>query len=59
MVLTDIKSDVTLYRDGGENTAADKATLASSDLQVKVAGNNNLFAYATTSGLNNYLKYFY
>lgn len=52
-----ISNDVTLYRDGGENTAADKATLASSDLQVKVSGNNNLFAYATTSGLNNYLKY--
>jgi hypothetical protein len=52
-----ISSDTTVYRDGGENTAADKATLASSDLQIKFAGNNNLFAYATTNGLNNYLKY--
>ncbi len=52
-----ISNDVTVYRDGGENTAADKATLASSDLQIKVAGNSNLFAYATTNGLNNYLKY--
>jgi len=52
-----INSDVTVYRDGGENTATDKATLASSDLQIKFAGNNNLFAYATTNGLNNYLKY--
>jgi hypothetical protein len=52
-----INKDVTVYRDGGENTASDKATLATSDLQIKVAGNNNLFAYATTNGLNNYLKY--
>jgi len=52
-----INNDVTVYRDGGENTATDKATLASSDLQIKFAGNNNLFAYATTNGLNNYLKY--
>lgn len=52
-----INNDVTVYRDGGENTATDKATLASSDLQIKFAGNNNLFAYATTTGLNNYLKY--
>jgi hypothetical protein len=52
-----INNDVTVYRDGGENTASDKATLASSDLQIKFAGNNNLFAYATTNGLNNYLKY--
>lgn len=52
-----ISNDVTVYRDGGENTAADKATLASSDLQIKVAGNTNTFAYATTNGLNNYLKY--
>ena len=52
-----ISNDVTVYRDGGENTASDKATLASSDLQIKFAGNNNLFAYATTNGLNNYLKY--
>ena len=52
-----ISNDVTVYRDGGANTAADKATLASSDMQIKVAGNNNLFAYATTNGLNNYLKY--
>ncbi len=52
-----ISNDVTVYRDGGENTASDKATIASSDMQIKVAGNNNLFAYATTNGLNNYLKY--
>ena len=52
-----INNDVTVYRDGGENTATDKATLASSDLQIKFAGNTNLFAYATTNGLNNYLKY--
>ena len=52
-----INNDVTVYRDGGENTANDKATLANSDLQVKVAGNNNLFTYAATNGLNNYLKY--
>ena len=52
-----INNDVTVYRDGGENTATDKATLASSDLQIKFAGNANLFAYATTKGLNNYLKY--
>jgi hypothetical protein len=52
-----ISNDVTVYRDGGANTAADKATLANSDMQIKVAGNNNLFAYATTNGLNNYLKY--
>lgn len=52
-----INNDVTVYRDGGENTAADKATLASSDLQIKFAGNNNTFAYAATNGLNNYLKY--
>ena len=52
-----INNDVTVYRDGGENTATDKATLASSDLQIKFAGNANLFAYATTNGLNNYLKY--
>jgi hypothetical protein len=52
-----ISNDTTVYRDGGENTAADKATLATSDLQIKFAGNNNLFAYATTNGLNNYLKY--
>lgn len=52
-----ISNDVTVYRDGGENAAADKATLANSDIQVKFAGNNNLFAYATTNGLNNYLKY--
>ena len=52
-----ISNDVTLYRDGGENTATDKATLSSSDLQIKVAGNTNTFAYATTNGLNNYLKY--
>lgn len=52
-----INNDTTVYRDGGENTAADKATLATSDLQIKFAGNNNLFAYATTNGLNNYLKY--
>ena len=52
-----ISNDVTVYRDGGANTAADKATLASSDLQIKVAGNSNTFAYATTNGLNNYLKY--
>lgn len=52
-----ISNDVTVYRDGGENTATDKATLASSDMQIKFAGNNNLFAYATTNGLNNYLKY--
>ena len=52
-----ISNDVTVYRDGGENTAADKATLASSDLQIKIAGNTNTFAYATTNGLNNYLKY--
>ena len=52
-----INNDVTVYRDGGENTATDKATLASSDLQIKFAGNDNLFAYATTTGLNNYLKY--
>ncbi len=52
-----INNDVTVYRDGGENTASDKATLSDSDMQIKVAGNNNLFAYATTNGLNNYLKY--
>lgn len=52
-----ISNDVTVYRDGGENTAADKATLASSDMQIKFAGNSNTFAYATTNGLNNYLKY--
>jgi hypothetical protein len=52
-----ISNDTTVYRDGGENTANDKATLASSDMQIKFAGNNNLFAYATTNGLNNYLKY--
>lgn len=52
-----INNDVTVYRDGGENTATDKATLASSDLQIKIAGNTNTFAYATTNGLNNYLKY--
>lgn len=52
-----LSNDVTVYRDGGANTATDKATLSSSDLQIKVAGNNNLFAYATTNGLNNYLKY--
>ena len=52
-----ISNDITVSRDGGENTAADKATLASSDLQIKVAGNTNTFAYATTNGLNNYLKY--
>lgn len=52
-----ISNDVTVYRDGGENTAADKATLASSDMQIKIAGNTNTFAYATTNGLNNYLKY--
>jgi len=52
-----ISNDTTVYRDGGENTASDKATLASSDMQIKFAGNNNLFAYATTNGLNNYLKY--
>ena len=52
-----INNDVTVYRDGGENTATDKATLASSDLQIKFAGNAILFAYATTNGLNNYLKY--
>lgn len=52
-----INNDTTVYRDGGANTASDKATLASSDLQVKVAGNSNTFAYATTNGLNNYLKY--
>lgn len=52
-----LSNDVTVYRDGGANTASDKATLASSDLQIKVAGNSNLFAYATTNGLNNYLKY--
>lgn len=52
-----ISNDVTVYRDGGENAATDKATLANSDIQVKFAGNNNLFAYATTNGLNNYLKY--
>jgi hypothetical protein len=52
-----ISNDVTVYRDGGENTANDKATIASSDMQIKFAGNNNLFAYATTNGLNNYLKY--
>lgn len=52
-----ISNDVTVYRDNGENTATDKATLANSDIQVKFAGNNNLFAYATTNGLNNYLKY--
>ena len=52
-----INNDVTVYRDGGENTATDKATLASSDLQIKFTGNANLFAYATTNGLNNYLKY--
>ena len=52
-----INNDVTVYRDGGENTATDKATLASSDLQIKFAGNANLFAYATPNGLNNYLKY--
>lgn len=52
-----ISDDVTLYRDGGENTASDKATLASSDMQIKIAGNNNLFAYGTTNGLNNYLKF--
>ncbi len=52
-----ISNDVTVYRDNGENTASDKATLASSDLQIKVAGNSNTFAYATTNGLNNYLKY--
>ena len=52
-----VNNDVTVYRDGGENTAADKATLANSDLQIKFSGNNNLFAYATTNGSNNYLKY--
>jgi hypothetical protein len=52
-----ISNDITVYRDGGENTATDKATIASSDMQIKFAGNNNLFAYATTNGLNNYLKY--
>lgn len=52
-----INNDTTVYRDGGENTASDKATLANSDLQIKFSGNNNLFAYATTNGLNNYLKY--
>jgi hypothetical protein len=52
-----ISNDTTVYRDGGENTAIDKATLTNSDLQIKFAGNNNLFAYATTNGLNNYLKY--
>lgn len=52
-----VNNDVTVYRDGGENTATDKATLSNSDLQIKFSGNNNLFAYATTSGLNNYLKY--
>lgn len=52
-----ISNDVTVYRDGGENTAADKATLVSSDMQIKFAGNSNTFAYATTNGLNNYLKY--
>jgi len=52
-----ISNDITVYRDGGENTANDKATIASSDMQIKFAGNNNLFAYATTNGLNNYLKY--
>lgn len=52
-----ISNDTTVYRDGGENTATDKATLTNSDLQIKFAGNNNLFAYATTNGLNNYLKY--
>ena len=52
-----ISNDVTVYRDGGANTAADKATLSNSDLQIKFAGNSNTFAYATTDGLNNYLKY--
>ena len=52
-----INNDTTVYRDGGANTANDKATLSNSDLQIKFAGNNNTFAYATTSGLNNYLKY--
>ena len=52
-----INSDVTVYRDGGEKTASDKATLTSSDLQIKFSGNSNLFAYATINGLNNYLKY--
>ena len=52
-----INNDTTVYRDGGENTATDKATLASSDLQIKFLGNSNTFAYATTNGLNNYLKY--
>jgi hypothetical protein len=52
-----ISNDTTLYRDGGENTASDKATLSNSDMQIKFEGNNNLFAYATTNGLNNYLKY--
>lgn len=52
-----ISNDTSVYRDGGANTAADKATLASSDLQIKFSGNSNTFAYATTDGLNNYLKY--
>ncbi len=52
-----ISNDTSLYRDGGANTAADKATLSNSDLQIKFAGNTNTFAYATTDGLNNYLKY--
>ena len=52
-----ISNDTTVYRDNGANTASDKATLASSDLQIKFLGNSNTFAYATTNGLNNYLKY--
>ena len=52
-----ISNDTTVYRDGGANTASDKATLSYSDLQIKFAGNSNTFAYATTNGLNNYLKY--
>lgn len=52
-----INNDVTVYRDGGANTASDKATLSYSDLQIKFSGNSNVFAYATTDGLNNYLKY--
>ena len=52
-----ISNDTTVYRDNGANTASDKATLSYSDLQIKFAGNSNTFAYATTNGLNNYLKY--
>jgi hypothetical protein len=52
-----INGDTTVYRDAGESTATDKATISDSDMQIKFAGNNNLFAYATTNGLNNYLKY--